>query len=592
VRIKLIEPKFRGEWAEQDVEDIRSFWFPRLTLPTVAALTPPEVDVVVTDENVEEIDYEEPVDLVGLTAMTMHAPAAYAIARRFRQRGIPVVMGGIHASLLPQEALQHVDSVVVGEAEEIWPTVVEDARKGCLRRVYRAGSHPDLRGLPRPRLDLLRMEAYDRVACVQTARGCPFQCDYCSVSRFFGRTFRTRPVEEVVQEVKALGERFVVFVDDNIVGNPSYAKELFRRLIPLGIRWGSQASLSIARDRELLDLAVKSGCYSLFVGIESLSEQNLRDVHKRTNRVQDYERDLKTLRDHGVTVIASFIFGLEHDDEGTFERTVRFCEQNRIPLPVFFILTPIPGTPLYERLDREGRILTKQWHKYDGMHVVFQPRMMSPETLQKGFQWVCQEVYSWGSIARRLFFPPGRRLLPHIGLNKTFRRIARRIPPGEVSPLAKVLQSLEGVIPIREVRSLLPTVTDEALQRGSSWIRETWNVLRIRAAYHEPMRTIFFQLEGAMDRTSTRALIKRVMRAVRTGRSIVIDFERVHHLSPAAVDLLIREARERLQEWSQRIRLVNLPERLNGMWGHLKDVLGEQGASLGGVGLPEGGRST
>jgi len=573
MRIKLIEPKFRGEWNQQDQKDVRSFWFARLTLPAVAALTPPDVEVSITDENVEEIDYAEPVDLVGLTAMTMHAPAAYKIAQRFRARGVPVVMGGIHASLVPEEAKAHVDSVVVGEAEGLWGGIVEDARRGSLRPFYRAQGHPDLSGLPRPRMDLLKAEAYDQVACVQTTRGCPFQCDYCSVSRFFGRTYRTRPVDEVVREVEALGERFVAFVDDNIVGDPRHARSLFEALMPLRIKWGSQASLSIAQNPELLRLAAESGCYSLFIGIESLDPENLEGVHKRVNRVDQYERSLRAIRDHGIMVVGSFILGLDNDDEGVFERTLRFCEKNEIELPVFFILTPLPGTPLYGRMEAEGRILTKDWEMYDGMHVVFRPRLMSPETLQRGFQWLCQEAFSWRSIAKRILLHPRRRVIPQMGLNKAFRRMARRVPRGDLSPLGRILRGLNEAVPIRDVGNLLPTFPEEVLERGKAWVRETYGVLKIHAVYHEYLRTIYFKLEGTMDLSSAKALIRKVARALACGEKIVIDFEKVHHLSPRAANLLIRENLERVVLWKNRIKLVNLTDRVQGMLGNIASVL-------------------
>jgi radical SAM superfamily enzyme YgiQ (UPF0313 family) len=573
MRVKLIEPKFHGEWSEQDEKDMRAFWFPRLTLPTVAALTPPDVEVSITDENVEEIDYDEPVDLVGLTAMTMHAPDAYRIAAAFRARGVPVVIGGMHASLLPEEAKDHADSVVVGEAEGVWPRLVEDARNGRLMPFYRAQGYSDLAGLPPPRLDLLKAGAYERVGSVQTARGCPFQCDYCSVSKFFGRTYRTRPVEDVIRDVEALGERFLAFVDDNIVGDPRYAKDLFRRLAPLGVKWGGQASITIAQDPELLRLAADSGCYSLFIGIESLDPANLRDVHKRINRVEDYERAIRSLRDHGIVVVGSFILGLDHDDEGVFERTLRFCERNEIVLPIFFILTPLPGTPLYERMEREGRIVSRDWGRYDGMHVLFQPRLMSPETLQEGFQWACQAAYSWRSIARRVLLHPRRRVIPQVGINLAFRRIARRVPQGQLSPLARVLRSLNDVVPIRDAGNLLPTLPEEALEKGKAWVRETCGVLRICAVHHEPLKTIFFQLEGAMDLDSAKALIKKVSRALASGQRIVIDFRKVHHLSPRAANLLLQENLERLQAWSDRIQLVHLTECVQGMLGNIKAFL-------------------
>jgi anti-anti-sigma regulatory factor len=335
-------------------------------------------------------------------------------------------------------------------------------------------------------------------------------------------------------------------------------------------------------------LAVQSGCYSLFVGIESLDQQNLLDVHKRVNRVEQYDRALRTLRDHGITIAGSFIFGLDHDDEGVFERTVRFCERNEIELPIFFILTPIPATPIYRRMEAEGRLLSRDWERYDGMHVVYRPRLMTPETLQQGFQWACQDVYSWRSIWRRILLHPRRRVVPHLGLNLAFRRIAHRVPKGQLSPLSRMLRSLNDAVPIRDVRNLLPTLPEEVLQKGRTWVRESYGVLRIRATYHEPLKTVFFQLEGAMDLASAKALIRKVSSALDVGQRIIIDFERVHHLSPTAANLLLKENLERLQAWRDRIQLVHLTERVQGALGNVRAFLDQRRtAEEGGAALEE-----
>ena len=326
-------------------------WLPNLTMPTIAALTPPDVKVTIIDEYVQEIDFDAPVDLVGLTAVITQSTRAYQIADQFRRRGVPVVMGGHHASTLPEEALQHCDAVVIGEAEGIWPTVIEDAKRGKLEPLYQMNGYPSLEGLPKPRLSLLPLHRYcTSFFPIQTTRGCPFHCDFCAVTSFFGGTYRFRPAEEVVEEVKAISSRNIFFVDDNIAANPSRAKELFQALIPLRLRWLSQANLTIANDPELLDLTVKSGCFALFIGLESLSEANLKQVGKTFNRPAEYPEAIRRIQKAGIHIWASFIFGLDDDDETVFERTVRFLEQNRLPMASFFAYVPLPGTRAARRM--------------------------------------------------------------------------------------------------------------------------------------------------------------------------------------------------------------------------------------------------
>src|SRR4030043_875594 len=254
--------------------------------------------------------------------MVMHAPRAYQIAQKFRQRGVPVVMGGPPASSLPHEAKEHVDAVVIGEAENLWEGLIKDFKNGCLKPFYKADGFCSMERMPFPRLDLLRKKAYMTINCVQTTRGCPYQCDFCHVPHFFGKTYRCRPVEEVVEEVKRLEGEFVVFIDDNIAGNRLYAKELFTRLKPFGKKWASQASMTLTRDTELLRLAAESGCVSLFLGVESLSSENLKYVNKGFNQVPQYEEAIRVLHDHDIMIVAGVIFGLDHDDEGGFEGTL------------------------------------------------------------------------------------------------------------------------------------------------------------------------------------------------------------------------------------------------------------------------------
>jgi radical SAM superfamily enzyme YgiQ (UPF0313 family) len=402
-------------------------WLPNLTMPTIAALTPPDVEVTIVDEYIQEIDFDAPADLVGLTAVITQSTRAYQIAEQFRRRGVPVVMGGHHVSALPEEALQHCDAVVVGEAEGIWSTVIEDAKRGELEPLYQANGYSPLEGLPRPRLSLLPLHRYfTSFFPVQTTRGCPFHCDFCAVTSFFGGRYRFRPVEEVVEEVKALGSRNIFFVDDNITANSSRAKELFQALIPLRLRWLSQANLTIANDRELLDLAVKSGCFALFIGLESLSEANLKQAGKTFNQPAEYPEAIQRIQKAGIHVWASFIFGLDDDDETVFERTVRFLEENRLPMASFFAYVPLPGTRAAQRMEEEGRIIERDWAKYDDAHALFIPHRMSPQALEDGLWWAYRRFYSLPPLLRRAFCPPQHHLSLVLLMNFLYHWAVRR----------------------------------------------------------------------------------------------------------------------------------------------------------------------
>jgi radical SAM superfamily enzyme YgiQ (UPF0313 family) len=368
----------------------------------VAAITPPEVEVSLTDENVTIIDFQKETDLVGITALTITAQRAYEIADIFRARGVKVVLGGMHPSVMLEEASQHADAVVIGEAEGIWPNLIEDFKANKLQRMYRQNERPSLLGLPIPRRDLFTEGAYFARHTVSTTRGCPYSCSFCSVTSFFGHTYRYRPVEEIINEVETLSERKLIgFVDDNIVGNSKFAKELFRALIPYKIKWVAQASVTIAKDDELLRLAVASGCIDLLIGFESLSQANLVAVGKRINVVDEYEDVIRKIHSHGIAIHGFFILGLDEDDEDVFKRTLCFAQKMRLESAQFAWPVPYPGTALCETLDKAGRIVTKDWSQYES-NIVFEPKKMSRETLQKGRDWVWREFYSIPSIWKRV----------------------------------------------------------------------------------------------------------------------------------------------------------------------------------------------
>ena len=396
--LTLIMPR----WPANSLWGKVVFRFPYLALTTLAALTPRDVRVRLIDENVEAVNLKEKPDLVGISLMTPLAPRGYEIADAYRKRGVPVVLGGIHASMMPEEASAHADAVLVGEAEALWPRALEDACRSQLQPLYRSEGHSPLENLPLPRRELLKRKAYFFVNTVQTTRGCPFDCAFCSVTQFYGHTYRLRPVEEVAREVRNLEGRFVFFVDDNIVGSGAYAKALFRRLIPYRLKWASQSSITIARDQELLRLARQSGCMGLFIGFESLSQNTLKDMGKSFNRVQSYREMINRIHSHGIGIQGSFIFGNDGDTPSVFAEVVHFTEQARLDAALFSILTPFPGTRLYRKMRAEGRIVTDDWARYDMNHVVFRPRGMRVEQLQQGFNWAYSRLYSWRSIVKRL----------------------------------------------------------------------------------------------------------------------------------------------------------------------------------------------
>ncbi len=397
MKLRLIAPAVPGNSRKQ-----KRVLVPPLGLAMVAALTPPDVEVSLTDENVAAIDFQEETDLVGITVLTITAMRAYEIADIFRARGVRVVLGGIHASFLPDEAGQHADAVVIGEAEQIWPRLIDDLKENRLQKIYEQSERLPLNNLPVPRRDLFVRGAYLIKNTLAATRGCPYSCSFCSVSSFFGRTYRCRPVQDILKELDTFnGGKYFFFVDDNIVGNPKFAKELFRAIIPYKIKWFGQASVTIAKDDELLELAAASGCIGLLIGFESISPANLATVGKKINVVDEYEEIIRKIHSKGIGIHGFFITGLDDDKEDVFERTVRFAQKTKLESAGFAYPMPLPGTDFYNSLDREGRIITKEWARYAD-EIVFEPKLMSRDVLQKGHDWASQEFFKLPSIWKRV----------------------------------------------------------------------------------------------------------------------------------------------------------------------------------------------
>lgn len=450
IKFVLINPTspLRRVGAGEGPRGPRGSRFSMLASLCVAASMPPHVETQIVDEDVEPIDFETDADLIGVSFMTYNAPRAYEIADRFRaEKGKPVIFGGYHPTLMPEEAIQHADAVCVGEAEPNVPRMMKDFAAGQLAPFYRS-ELISLAGLPIPRRDLIRKQDYAPIDVLQATRGCSRRCSFCSVAAFHQYCFRTRPVAEVIEEVKALGP-YILFMDDSITADRDYARSLFSEMIPLGKRWVSQCGIEIAQDEELLGLASRSGCRGLFIGFESLSQHSLRSWKKHGNIGKDYLAAVQRLHTAGIAVFAGFVFGSDDDTPDVFARTLEFLLEANVECLQATRLTPFPGTPLFEEMDRQGRILDRDWGHYDFGHVVFEPVHMSREALDNGVAWVQRQFHSRSRVMRRAwhslrYLDPAvvlRVVLPiNLGHRRkmagdgTFQRGAAYVPPTNSRP--------------------------------------------------------------------------------------------------------------------------------------------------------------
>jgi len=404
VKIEVIVPArithFPNQWRK--VAHVYS-----LTGPAIAASIPPDVQVVLTEQSVEDIDYARDVDMVCISTMTSTALEAYRIADTYREKRpeVKVLLGGIHASMLPEEAIRHADCVVIGESEGLWPEIIEDCRNGTLKPFYRCNELPDLSRMSLPKRELLEGKSLYSLEAVQTSRGCPYSCRFCSVHLFSGGKYRTRPVDDVIDDIRRIRSRYMLFLDDNPTGNVRYAKELFRKMAGLNKKWFTQAHITIADDEELLRLAKRAGLTVVGIGFESVIGESLEATAKPHVSLRKYKENIRKIQQHGIIVLGSFIFGFDGDDEDVFQRTIRFAQECKIDLASFHILTPYPGTALYNQLEQEGRLIeSKGWDQYTTRHAVFKPMGMgqSPDKLEQGFRRAYREFYSLPSVLKRL----------------------------------------------------------------------------------------------------------------------------------------------------------------------------------------------
>ncbi len=417
----------------QRVRRPRVLNFQQITMPYLAAFAPPHWTVIHIDEVVSPVDFGMLVDLVAITFHTPSAPHAYATADQFRRRGTPVVLGGPHVTLMPDEAQVHADVIFVGEAESQWPQFLREFEVGHHRQRYFSTELPTLEDTPMARKDLFHRRDHTGGVLFAT-RGCPHHCDFCTLAVMYQSRVRKRRVEAVAEEYGSFPGKVIILWDDNIASDIEYAKTLFRALAPYRKWWSSQASIHAAQNDEFLELAARSGCKQLFVGLESISQASVNEVQKRFNRVSDYARAIERIHSHGIAVQVGIVFGFDSDEQAIFGETLDFLETAGVQNATFNILTPFPGTRLYQRLEAEGRILTRDWSKYNGRaDVVFRPRLMSPEELLAGYEYATRRFYSWRSVCRRLARSP-------VGLSWTLPLNLAYVFASSINSIAKAVR--------------------------------------------------------------------------------------------------------------------------------------------------------
>lgn len=418
MRILLISPTHYNQ--DGSLHKTTRYWTSGLTLPYLEALTPPGHEVEIVDELFYDVDLDAAVDVVGITAMGPQIKRAYDLADHFRARGVRVVLGGTWVTLTAEESLRHADAVVAGEAEDVWAELLADFCEGRSRGIYRAPRRADLAGLPRvdyTHLPLLKYDAFKTSWLyrmyfhwpVVFSRGCPHPCEYCAVQTYYDRSYRTRPVADVIAEleaIKAMGGDRILFLDDNPIARPDAAKELFEAMIPLKLKWASQSTINIARDPELLDLAARSGCVSLSIGLESVNQDSLESIGKGFNQAGRFARDLAAIRSKGIQVIGLLMVGLDGDTVDTFPRSLQFLLDNKVTFLKLFTPCPYPGTKYYDDMMAAGRIEVGDWGRYDYGSALVKPAHMSAGDMMDGFKYVYEGFYSVPSILKRLFPPP------------------------------------------------------------------------------------------------------------------------------------------------------------------------------------------
>jgi len=427
-KLLIVQPSYYLSKNTRRVLKAKSRSVVNLSLPYLAALTPKGWDIKLVDELLDELDFNEPVDLVAISTWTQMSWRAYDIAAEFRNRRVPVIMGGPHIHFHHEEAGEHADSVGVGEGEEIWPRMINDAAAGRLQRIYKTEPLPLLRGLPLPRYDLMNLKPYGRFKTfsIQFSRGCPFKCDFCSERFYLGEAYRTRPPEEIVEEVKHCGSKLIFFADSNFAGNPAKAMELMEALIPLKIRWSTLWTSNLCLDRRFLDLAVRSGLLHVNIGLESIEPATLKGMNKHFNLTRRYREMFANMRERGISYSINFVFGWDGETSDVFRSTLEFLNEEKVPVAYFNILTPDKGTPVYARMLEQGRLVNiEELGRVPGQYCMIKPQNYTAGELERSIEQMYRKFYSYRSILFRLPPPTSMSSIASWVINVSQRRMAR-----------------------------------------------------------------------------------------------------------------------------------------------------------------------
>ena len=431
MKILLVFPRIEhGTTTYKDKKSWRKIvvGYPIITLPHIASITPTKHSIKIINENYEDIDFTEDVDVVGITCYTMTAPRVYEIADEFRKRGKTVILGGYHPTALPEESKQHADSIVMGMAEANWPKAIEDFENGKLKPIYVRDNNFDISKIPPLRRDLIKHNPF--LGAIQTTRGCSNQCEFCAISSFCGNIVKQRPIKDVVEEIQNMDNKLFIFHDPHLTLHRKYAMELFKEIIKQRIHkgWVANGTANILGnvDEKFLTLARKAGCVEWFVGFESVSQEALNNIKKTHNKVSDFKRIIRRVHNHGMTIQGGIIFGFDEDKPDIFDTTLETIYDWDLDVLEINILTPYPGTPLFERLNKEGRILTRDWSRYNQVDVVFKPKNMTEEELYEGTRKVAKDFYSTYNLTKRItkIITVTKNLssIIPIGTNLTFKR--------------------------------------------------------------------------------------------------------------------------------------------------------------------------
>jgi len=423
VWIKLISPMTTARPMD-------SIWktrmAPPLALLVLGSLTPDRHKVTLEDENIEKIRLDDRPDLVGITVKVDTAVRAFEIADRYRANGVRVVMGGIHATACPDDCVKHADSVVIGDAEEIWPILVEDAEQHSLKKIYRNSGTVDASRIPVPKWDMLNHGRYLFTNTLTIGRGCPWRCDFCyNSSPNIDSSYRTKSISQILDEISSLGTDHVMFIDDNFIGSPDFVRKLLPEFKRLGITWQTAVSTNIGLYDDILDMMADSGCKSLFIGFESVNQKNLLNCHKAQNKIEGYDATIEKIHKRGMLVNASLVFGFDGDDASVFPATLEWLVKNRVSTMTAHILTPYPGTVLFRKLEVEGRIIDRNLKHYNTAHAVFMPAKMSPRELESGYLKMYADFYSWINILRRLPISDSQ-IMAYLQFNLLYRKFGKQ----------------------------------------------------------------------------------------------------------------------------------------------------------------------